>query len=356
MGGAKGRRIRLEDRIETVALIQEAQQSGCRVRAACDKLAISKRTFERWNKCRSGDQRRGPLSEPANKMSSVERKSILDVVNSTEHQDKSPSQIVPLLADKGLYLASESSFYRILKAESLSKHRGRSKPATRHRPKALTASGPNQIYSWDITYLKSSVAGMFFYLYFFMDIYSRKIVGYAVHDEQSSEHGSDLIRDICKTEGVCKDQVVLHSDNGGPMKGATMLATLQKLGILPSFSRPRVSDDNPYSEALFKTTKYCPQYPSKPFESIAGAMAWVQIFVNWYNEEHLHSGIKFVTPASRHRGEDGEILAKRKLVYKFAKQLRPERWSGATRNWEEIDEVKLNHLPTERSEGIRIMA
>ncbi len=139
-------------------------------------------------------------------------------------------------------------------------------------------------------------------------------------------------------------EFTLHSDNGGPMKGATMLATLKRLGVIPSFSRPSVSDDNPFSESLFKTTKYCPQYPSKPFESIFGALEWVRTFVSWYNEEHLHSGIRFVTPGSRHRGEDIGMLEARHLVYETSKKRNPSRWSSKTRNWDHIKKVFLNCL------------
>jgi len=199
-------------------------------------------------------------------------------------------------------------------------------------------------YALLLTLLKSSVAGMFFYLYFVMDIYSRKIVGYTVHEEQSAEHASKMIDEICRVEGIKRDQLTLHSDNGGPMKGATMLATLQRLGVMPSFSRPSVSDDNPFSESLFKTTKYCPLFPSKPFESVFTALLWVKDFVHWYNEEHLHSGIRFVTPGSRHRGEDKEILSGRHSVYESARAKHPERWSGKTRNWGFIEEVSLNCL------------
>lgn len=334
----------MADRQEAVKHIEEANKAGCRIGSACKALGINKRTFERWRKNPEGDMRRGPVTEPANKLTEKERQEIVNIANSTRFRDKSPSQIVPQLADDNVYVASESSFYRVLKAAGLDAHRGRSKPATRKKPKELVATGPNQVYSWDITYLKSTVAGMFFYLYFFMDVYSRKIVGYAVHDEQNTDLASELIDDICGTEGIDKDQLTLHSDNGGPMKGATMLATLQRLGVMPSFSRPSVSNDNPFSEALFKTVKYCPQYPSKPFASKEEALAWVSEFVQWYNEEHLHSGINFVTPGSRHRGEDIEILAKRNKVYENAKRQRPERWSGKTRNWGHIGEVFLNCL------------
>lgn len=148
--------------------------------------------------------------------------------------------------------------------------------------------------------------------------------------------------DICVRENIKRDQLVLHSDNGGPMKGATMLATLQHLGVIPSLSRPLVSNDNPYSESLFRTLKYRPEYPEKPFEDLASARDWVAGFVTWYNDEHLHSGIKFVTPSQRHSGNDIAILAQRKLTYQAAKQKRPERWSRGIRNWDEVIEVHLN--------------
>ena len=335
----------LEERSETVQHIAEAKQAGSRIGPACAAVGIDKRTFERWRKHPLGDQRRGPITAPSNKLSESERQEVMRIANSAEYRDKSPAQIVPLLADKGVYVASESTFYRVLKSAGLDAHRGRSKPPVpRHKPKELVATAPNQVYSWDITYLKSNIAGVFFYLYFVMDIYSRKIVGYTVHDEQNSDHAAQMIDDICRAEGIDADQLALHSDNGGPMKGATMLATLQRLGVMPSFSRPSVSDDNPFSEALFKTTKYCPQFPSKPFESVSAALAWVETFVAWYNEEHLHSGIRFVTPGSRHRGEDVEILAKRHEVYCDAKAKRPNRWSRETRNWNCIKEVLLNCL------------
>lgn len=301
------------------------------------------KTFSRWKE-NPDDKRRGPLTSPANKLTSEEVTEIIKISTSKEYVDLPPSQIVPSLADKGIYIASESSFYKILKENSLLNHRGKSNPRTRHRPAPLVAIGPNQIYSWDITYLKSSIAGRFYYLYMFMDIYSRKIVGFKVHKSESMEYSSSLVEEICFREKILRDQLVLHSDNGGAMKGATMLATLQKLGIVPSFSRPRVSDDNPYSESLFKTLKYCPQYPSKPFNSVEEASAWVNVFTEWYNYSHLHSGIKFVTPASRHDGKDKEILEKRKNVYAIAKSNNPNRWPGEIRNWNHVEKVYLNYL------------
>lgn len=145
----------------------------------------------------------------------------------------------------------------------------------------------------------STLRGQYFYLYMFIDVFSRKIVGWRVHERESSDLSSQLLTEICFEANIEKKQLSLHADNGGPMKGAMMLVTMQKLGVVPSFSRPSVSDDNPFSESLFKTLKYCPQYPTKPFDSIEAATVWVTSFVNWYNTVHLHSGIKFVTPSSR---------------------------------------------------------
>lgn len=306
-------------------------------------MGINIKTYKRW-KINMIDKRKGPLSEPANKLTISEKLEIISIATSKDYVDLSPSQIVPSLADKGIYIASETSFYKVLKEQKLMEHRGKSKHKSHNRPAPLVATGPNQIYSWDITYLKSSIAGKFYYLYMFMDIYSRKIMGHSVHDCESMEYSSLLIENICKHERIEKNKLVLHSDNGGAMKGATMLATLQKLGVVPSFSRPRVSDDNPYSESLFKTLKYCPEYPTRPFESIESANQWVNKFVRWYNNVHLHSGIKFVTPASRHAMKDNEILINRKKVYEKAKLKNPNRWSRETRNWTKIEKVYLNYL------------
>ncbi len=197
-------------------------------------------------------------------------------------------------------------------------------------------------------YLLSNLRGKYFYLYLFLDIFSRKIVGFNVFDEQNAEHAASVVSSAHRAENCCEGDVTLHSDNGGPMKGSTMLAMLQMLGIVPSFSRPSVSDDNPFSESLFKTLKYCPQYPSKPFCSEQEALTWVAKFVDWYNNIHQHSGINFVTPAARHQGLDREILSNRILVYEKAKQKNPIRWSRQTRNWMRIDEVYLNPKHTDR--------
>ncbi len=267
---------------------------------------------------------------------------MITIANSKKYMNKTPWEIVPLLCDDGVYLASESSFYRELNARKLLEHRQKSKPKNVKKPIPLVATGPNQVWSWDITYLPTLVKGLFYYLYLFIDIFSRYIVGAKVYESESMELSSKLISEIYLKNGIQKNQLYLHADNGGSMKGATMLATMQRLKVMPSFSRPSVSNDNPFSESMFKTTKYCSMYPSKPFGSLDAANEWVLKFTNWYNEDHLHSGIKFVTPGCRHRGEDKDLLMKRELIYLQAQQKNPLRWSNNVKNFNFIPSVSLN--------------
>lgn len=335
-------------------IIREATENGCRREVACQDCGISLKTFERWG-INIIDQRNGPITLPANKLSAQERSKVLEIATSAEYRDLTPWKIVATLADQEIYVASESSFYRILKEEKLLSHRGKSKARAVQRPSPLVAREPNEIWSWDITYINSAIRGKFYYLYMFLDIFSRKIMGHEIHECESMEISSNLVAKICREEKINRAQLILHSDNGGPMKGATMLATLYELGVIPSFSRPSVSDDNPFSESLFKTLKYCPEYPSSGgFSSLSEAREWVKIFVNWYNNQHLHSGIKFVTPSQRHAGLDKSILEKRKVVYMTAKSKNPNRWSKNIKNLNWIEKVRLNHLRGKENDVIEM--
>jgi len=337
-----------------ISLIDEACAAGARLSMACDLLNLSPRTIQRWredggNKA-DGRQLAGKCHTPANKLSESEQQRILKVANSPEFSSLPPTQIVPALADQNIYLASESTFYRLLREDKQLAHRGKAKAPVRRRPKPLIADAPNQLWSWDITYLTTTVRGIYFYLYLILDVYSRKIVGWEVFGVESADHASAVFRKAYFREGVAGDSLVLHSDNGSPMKGATMLATLQKLGVMPSFSRPSVSNDNPYSESLFKTMKYHPGYPDKPFDNLDETRKWVAGFVHWYNNVHRHSALKFVTPSQRHRCEDQTILAARHQLYKQAKAVRPERWARNTRNWQPEKTVFLNHNRSHKKE------
>jgi len=335
------------DRQEIAALITAATQAGARQSAACAAIGLSPRTLQRWQDAEDGirnDLR--PFADrptPANKLSEEERDLIVATCASPEFASLPPSQIVPRLADQGTYIASESSMYRVLRARGQNHRRGRARPATRRKPPtSFEAKAPCQVWSWDITWLPGPVAGTFFYLYLIIDIFSRKIVGWEVHDRETADLAAHVLKRAVWAEKCLTSPLVLHADNGSPMKGATMKVTMERLGVVASFSRPRVSNDNPFSEALFRTCKYTPNWPTRGFATIDEARAWVQGFATWYNTQHRHSAIRFVTPDQRHRGEDRALLASRHQVYELARAARPERWSGRTRNWQPIGSVWLN--------------
>lgn len=349
MGGRRGRLISRTDKNTAITLIYEAHASGARLHKACAVLGMSVRTLQRWRKYGRTDKRKRAEKNVRNKLSNEEKLEILRVANSSEYASLPPSQIVPLLADKSKYIASESTFYRVLREHKQSAHRGLSKAKKNKKPRSLVAIKPNQVWSWDISYLPSKIKGFYYYLYFVIDVYSRKVVGWNIHSEESSAHASNLFKQICLNEAINPNQLALHSDNGAPMRGASLQSMLESLGVAASFSRPSVSNDNPYSESLFKTLKYRPDYPKKSkFSSLADARRWVLKFVDWYNVKHLHSAIKFVTPNDRHNGDDLKILKKREAVYKQAKTKKPERWAGSTRDWVAPTAVFLNPTKDEK--------
>lgn len=338
--------ISAADRHQARELVAEARRAGARLGPACEQLGLSVRTYRRWTQGGALKADGRPQAErpvPANKLSVEERSRVLELCHQPAYASLPPGQIVPQLADQGEYIASESSFYRILREADEQHHRGRSQPPRapasppRHR-----ADGPRQVWSWDISWLAGPVKGSFFYLYLILDLYSRKIVGWELFEAESAKHAAQLVQRAVLAEGCLDQPLVLHSDNGSPMKGATLLETLYRLGVVSSYSRPRVSNDNPFSEALFRTCKYRPAYPEQGFVSLPAARDWVQRFVHWYNQEHRHSAIQFVTPHERHEGLDHAILENRKAVYEQAKARHPERWRGATRNWDPVTAVWLN--------------
>ena len=349
----------LEQRHVVLDLLEQACDTGARLHKACALIGLAVRTVQRWiitrlDPLQDGDHRASDKrahTSPPNKLSELECKAALAVLNSEEYKSLPPSQVVPRLADKGVYVASESTMYRLLHQAGQMTHRRLERaPQKRSRPRALVATKPDQIYCWDITYLPTNIRGSFFYLYLFIDIFSRKIIGWQVFDCESAERAAQLLEDICLRQGIAPGQVTVHSDNGGPMKGETMLATMQRLGVAHSRSRPAVSNDNPYSESLFKTLKYRPQFPLKPFTDLLHARRWVTGLVHWYNDEHRHSAIGFVTPGQRHAGHDRDMLKARTEVYEAARQRNPHRWSRSTRDWHFANAVHLNPETPEKTE------
>jgi putative transposase len=339
--------ISVLDRSKAITLIQEAVINGAREDRACEELGISQRTLQRWRSDLTPLEDQRPVVKrptPKNKLSEDERETIVKTVNQPEFKSLPPSQIVPRLADEGVYIASESTMYRVLKEKDMQHHRGRSKKPHAKPIATHCATGPNQVWMWDITWLPGPAKGIYFHLYLILDLYSRKIVAWDIWLEESAENASLLVRrGMLSEQRISHHQpLVLHSDNGSPMKGASLLETLYHLGITPSRSRPRVSNDNPYAESIFRTCKYRPDYPSKGFSDLTAARIWVLSFVHWYNKEHRHSGLNFLTPNQRHDGSTEQIFEQRRQVYEQAKILHPERWSRETRNWTLEEEVWLN--------------
>ena len=337
-----------QQRQNLLSLIAQACADGARLSPACRQIGLCARSVQRWQRTGApeGDQRKSDKRRyvcPPNKLREEERQAVMATLNSEAFKDLPPSQIVPRLADSGVYVASESTMYRMLRQEGQLAHRRLERAAQkRSKPRALVATRPDQILCWDITYLPTQVRGQHFYLYLFEDLFSRKIVGWQVFDCESAELASQLLRDICVRQGISPGQLTVHSDNGAPMKGEIMLATMQRLGVAHTRSRPAVSNDNPYVESAFRTLKYRPQLPVKPFENLLAARRWVTDLVHWYNHEHRHSAIGFVTPTQRHAGLDRALLEQRALVYELARQENPQRWSKQARQWAHVDAVHLN--------------
>ncbi len=330
-------------RAEVLTLLEEGAAQGARLGACCRGLGVSLRSLQRW-KHGTSDRRRGPIRPTAHRLSDAEKDDIVRLANTPQCRNLSPEQVVAKLADDGIYVCSERSLRRVLAERRLDRHRLHSKPsAGRRKPRSYVATEPLRLLSWDITYMKSAaVRGAYFYLYLFVDVWSRRIVAAEVHELQSAEIAAALLTRSCAENAIDAEKLVVHSDNGAPMKGSTMLATMHDLGITPSFSRPGVSDDNAFVEALFRHLKYAPSYPRQGFESLVAARAWATRFVDWYNSEHLHSAIGFVTPDDRHHGRDIAILEQRRQVYLAAQERNPRRWTQQTRGWERPAKVALN--------------
>jgi transposase InsO family protein len=315
---------RLEDRQILVRDIEQACADGARLAPACALAGIDAGTLRRWKTghgLAQGDRR--PDADrpvPAHALSDAERARIIEVANEPRFAETPPARIVPALADEGIYIASESSFHRVLREHGQMNRRGRAQPPRTSRPPTThIATRPGDVWCWDVTFLPAQIQGRWFYFYLILDLYSRKIVGFEVYDTDSAEHAAHLARRTALAEGVhaMAARPVLHGDNGATLKATTVLAMLHWLGIEPSYSRPRVSDDNAFAEALFRTAKYRPEFPIKGFADLETAREWSARFVQWYS-------------VARH------------VVYQDARQRNPQRWSGPTRNWTPVGAVTLN--------------
>lgn len=321
-------------------LLDDALQRGVRTSAACDALNIHPRTYKRWKENQE-DKRKSSKKSNRKALSTEERQQIIDVCTSAEYCDVTPPEIVARLAEKGTYIASSRTFYRVLKAAGKLHHRGNSRPPrTPYKPPELKATAPDQVYTWDITWLPTYVKGVFWYCYAIIDVWSREIVGWSIHDSESEEFARQLFSQLQskrKLKGVW-----VHSDNGNPMKGATFSVWLATLGMFLSHSRPLVKNDNPYIESFFKTLKYHAAYPGR-FNTIHQAREWMADFINWYNTQHRHSGIGYVTPQQRREGDDKKLFTLRNETLDEAWKRVPQRFpKKGPKKWKSNRVVYLN--------------
>jgi len=326
-----------------VRYIQEAIVDGARARKACEVVCISYRSFLRWKSGKIEDARKGAAKHNPRKLSKKEQDAFYSLATDQRFRDMTPAQIVATLLDEGVYHASESTLYRIFRERKANIRRSETRtPRTHTPPPGLIATGPNQVWTWDITWLKTDVKGLFLYGYVIIDLYSRKIVGWTIKDTEDPEHARDLFNRTIICEGTAPKFV--HADNGGPMRGITLRVFLNNLNVELSYNRPRVSNDNPYSESWFGTMKNHVTYP-KFFSGIQVAMEWFAGFVHSYNAIHRHSGIGYVTPVQRHIGEDKSILRQRRQVLRLAAKKSPERFVHGPRALQHVSEVYLNCRP-----------
>lgn len=316
---------------------------------AAEAIGLTGRTFRNWKHAPEGDGRldRKDFTSPL-QFAKEEKDRIIERFCQLDVCDLSlPQAFYKLLDEEGLYLCSLSTLYRIFREAKLMGKRTPTRAARlRSKPTSYSAGGPNEVWTWDITYLRTSrYTGMFYYAYVIVDIYSRAIISARVYSADNAQFAAGFLKDAFEKNGIAPGQLVVHSDNGSSMKADKTLAVLASHDVQFSHSRPRVSNDNPYSESLFRTLKYSGEYlyPRDGFEDIAHAQRWIDGFVEYYNEYHRHRGIRMVTPGSRHRGEDKEILRRRARTMEQARKLNPNRWvQGRTLDCSPINAVYLN--------------
>jgi putative transposase len=297
------------------------------VRAACRALKLIRSSFYRTKARLVGtlpdvDRRTPPLA-----LTQDEKDKILTTLNSDEFMDQSPRPVFAELLERGRYLCSVRTMYRLLKAAGQSRERRDQVVRPAYTKPELLATCPNQVWSWDITKLKGPVKWSYFYLYVIMDIYSRYVTGWMVAQRESAALAKQLIEETCQKQRIQKDRLTIHADRGSSMTSKPVAFLLADLGITKTHSRPHTSNDNPYSESQFKTLKYRPDFPDR-FGSIEDARSFCTSFFPWYNGGHKHSGISFLTPESVHYGRQDEVLAKRDLAMRAAFAVNPMRFKN----------------------------
>ena len=296
------------------------------VKSACAALNVPRSRV--YRACQP-QRARAPRPTPAHALSAEERAQVRATLNSERFMDQAPRQVYAALLDEGHYLCHWRTMYRVLAAHDEVRERRLIRHHPTYQKPELLATAPNQVWSWDITHLRGPVKWSGYKLYTVLDIFSRYVVGWMLAEVESSDLARHLIAETACKQGIQPDQLTLHADNGSPMTGKPLSQLLVELGITRSHNRPHTSDDNPFSEAQFKTMKYRPDYPDR-FGSIDAARVWARVFFQWYNEEHYHSGLNLLTPASVHHGAASAIQAQRQAVLSVAFAAHPERFRSGS--------------------------
>ena len=321
---------------------------------ACNATQISVSTYRRWKSREDlNDHRKDSVKSCPSKLSENEDLQIIDTCCNDEHKDETPYTIFVKLLESGIYLASIRTIYRVLNKHGLTKHRSRKRPATRHsKPPQKTATGSNQVWTWDITWLPTAVKGLFFYLYTIIDIWDKSIVGWAVHEAESDEYATELFVSALYENNL--PEVHIHSDNGNSMKGISLMTLFDRLDLVNSYSRPRVSNDNPFIESFFGILKKHRKYPGR-FKNIAEAREWAGNFISYYHNQHRHSGINYFTPHQMRTGEYRNLTQIRNETLINAFLENPGRWRGKLpKFWKKEHVVILN--PENRQHQMEVCA
>lgn len=313
------------------------------VAPACQALGVSRATFYRHQRPLPGHQQ--PRPTPARALCESEREQVLDVLASPRFIDRAPAEVVATLLDEGRYLCSERTMYRVLAANQPIRERRNQREHPVYTKPELLATGPNQVWSWDVTKLLGPKKWTYFYLYVLLDVFSRYVVGWMLADRENSALAGRLITETCHKQGVEPQVLTLHSDRGAPMTSKCTAQLLADLGVTRSLSRPQVSDDNPFSEAQFKTLKYHPGFPNR-FPDLNAATTFCRSFFPWYNTEHRHGGIAMLAPDDVHHGRAKAMLQQRQRALHVAWNKHPERFVHGTPKPSPLpDEVWINPPP-----------
>lgn len=316
--------------------------------AACVALGVVRATFYRWRNSQTKEPSLSERKSPNRALSADERQHVLDTLNSEEFVDLSPPQVYAHLLEKGEYLCSIRTMYRILRENRMVRERRNQRQHPTYKKPELLADGPNQLWSWDITKLKGPVKWTYYCLYVLLDVFSRQVVGWMIAPNESAELGQDLIKSSIAKHHVEPTSLTIHSDRGSPMTAKSMAFMLADLGVTKSHSRPNVSNDNPFSESLFKTLKYRPEFPER-FGSIEDARTHLRHFFSWYNNHHYHSSLGLFTPADVHYGRVEAKVETRQVALDTAYARHPERFVHGAPNVSRPPEKVWINPPKESS-------